>query len=271
LTVGELCNRFLTSKKLLLDAGELSPRTWRDYHDTCERPVESFGKTRLVDDLAVDDFERFRVRLAEKLGPVALGNEIQRIRTIFKFAFDEILVDRPIRFGASFKKPNRKSARRAGNERGSQMIEADELRRIIRAAEQPLKAIILLGINCGFGQSDDQVQKRRLARRFPEIHGAIQLRHTYAPLILVESRLLAGLPFEDARRRTWQVVTGVSAAFLALGVGCIVYAATTAAGKISEEGPFWAGLGDSIAATCCTGFGLIELLKSRNPGNKEHS
>ena len=34
------------------------------------------------------------------------------------------------------------------------MFEAAELREIIEAAEQPLKAMIMLGINCGFGNSD---------------------------------------------------------------------------------------------------------------------
>lgn len=34
------------------------------------------------------------------------------------------------------------------------MFEADELRSILNAATGPLKAMVLLGINCGFGQSD---------------------------------------------------------------------------------------------------------------------
>jgi hypothetical protein len=35
-----------------------------------------------------------------------------------------------------------------------QMFEADDLRRIIDVADQPLKAMILLGINCGFDNND---------------------------------------------------------------------------------------------------------------------
>jgi integrase len=34
------------------------------------------------------------------------------------------------------------------------MFEADELRRLVKAAGQPLKAMILLGVNCGFGNAD---------------------------------------------------------------------------------------------------------------------
>src|ERR1700745_3327451 len=48
LTVKELANAFLNHKQALLDAGELSPRTWADYKETCDLLVSSFGKQRLV-------------------------------------------------------------------------------------------------------------------------------------------------------------------------------------------------------------------------------
>jgi integrase len=154
LTVRDLCNKFLSSKKLLMDSGELSPRTWGDYYMTCEGMVEAFGKTRLVSDLAGADFEKLRAAFAKTLGPVALGNEIQRVRTVLKFAYDEELIEKPVRFGSSFKKPSRKSMRKARHAAGSRMIEAADLRQLIDAAGVPLKAMILLGINCGFGQTD---------------------------------------------------------------------------------------------------------------------
>ena len=46
LTVRDLANRFLTSKKTLLGSGELSPRTWGHYYLTCEILVGAFGKAR---------------------------------------------------------------------------------------------------------------------------------------------------------------------------------------------------------------------------------
>jgi integrase len=154
LNVRELCNRFLTSKKLLLNAGELSPRTWRDYYDCCETIVKAFGKTCTVADLVGNDFEKLRASLATRRGPVALGNQVQRVRTVFKYAFDEVLIDRPVRFGTTFRRPSRKAIRKARQAAGVKIIEAEELRRILDAAKQPLRAMILLGLNCGFGQSD---------------------------------------------------------------------------------------------------------------------
>src|SRR5262245_45227838 len=46
LTVADLCNRFLTAKKLKVDLGQLSPHSFRDYYDTCKRLVETFDRNR---------------------------------------------------------------------------------------------------------------------------------------------------------------------------------------------------------------------------------
>jgi len=152
--VAELVDRFLTSKRLRLDSGELSPRTFRDYYKVCEKLVRIAGKRRLVDDLRPDDFERMRGDLAKGVGPVTLSGDIGRIRGVFKYAYDAGLIEKPVRFGVSFDKPSKKTLRQERAKNGKRMFEADELRRIIDAAPQPLKAMVLLGINCGFGNSD---------------------------------------------------------------------------------------------------------------------
>lgn len=154
LTIADLCNRFLTPKKQLRTTGELSPRTFQDYYRTCARVVDAFGRNRLVDDLAADDFEKLRTTVSKSFGPIALGNEIQRVRSIFKYAHEADLIDRPMKFGPGFKKPSRKTLRQARHANGERMFEAEELRKTLDAASSPMKAMVLLGINCGFGQSD---------------------------------------------------------------------------------------------------------------------
>jgi integrase len=83
-----------------------------------------------------------------------LGNEINRIKILFKYGFDAGLIDKPVRYGPTFKRPSKRVLRIARKANGSRMYEADELQSIIDAASQPLKAMVLLGINCGFGQTD---------------------------------------------------------------------------------------------------------------------
>lgn len=154
LTLGHLVNRFLTTKQRFVDTGELAAVTWRDYYDVCERLLEAFGASRQVLDLAGEDFERLRSKIAKTRGPVGLGTSIQRIRTVFKFAFDENLIDRPVRFGSTFRKPSRKTVRKDRSARGPKMFEPGEIHRILAAAKQPMRAMVLLGVNSGFGQSD---------------------------------------------------------------------------------------------------------------------
>ena len=154
LTLATLCNRFLNAKLQLRDNGEITVRTFADYRSTTDKLIAVFGKHRLVTDLAYDDFEHLRAELAKKRGVVALGNEIGRIRVVFKYADDAALIDRPIRYGQSFNRPSKKTLRKARKASGERMFKADQLQKIIEAAPQPLRAMILLGANCGFGQTD---------------------------------------------------------------------------------------------------------------------
>lgn len=132
----------------------MTDRSFRDYFRSCNHVVNAFGRNRVVDDLATDDFARLRTELSKTRGPVALGNEITRIRMLFKFGYDEGLIEKPMRYGQSFKKPSKKTLRQERERNGPRMFESDELRRIIGAAPQPLRTMTLLAINCGFGQSD---------------------------------------------------------------------------------------------------------------------
>jgi integrase len=153
-TVKELCNAFLNHKQALLDSGELSPRTWGEYKATADLLVAWFGKQRVIADLEPGDFAELRNHMTKTWGPVRVGNAIQRVRSVFKYAYDAGLLDRPIRFGPGFKRPSKKTLRLHRAEQGPKLFAADEIRRLLDAAGQPLKAMILLGINGGFGNAD---------------------------------------------------------------------------------------------------------------------
>jgi integrase len=151
LTIRQMVNRFLTSKKTDLQTKVISPRTWADYYGAGQRLVEFFADA-FVADLGPADWERFRAKLAKTRGAVGMKNAILRTRIIGGWAFQNDLIDKPIRFGASFRQPNKSVLRRAKT--GSRTFAANDLRMLIDAAHSPLKAMILLGLNCGFGQSD---------------------------------------------------------------------------------------------------------------------
>lgn len=154
LTVAGLCNRFLTAKLHKRECGEITQRTFGEYKRTTDRLVSDFGKTRLVDDLAAEDFESLRAGIAKVCGPVRLGNEIQRVRTVFKYGVDAGLIEKAVRFGGEFKRPSKSVLRKHRANAGKKLFSAAELRALIDKAGTPLRAMILLGINCAFGNSD---------------------------------------------------------------------------------------------------------------------
>ena len=167
LTVALLCNHFLTSKLRKVEAGEMTVRLFAEYKEVTGLCVNAFGANRLVENLAADDFAALRATMAEKWGPVRLGNSITRIKSVFRYGYESGLMDRPARYGPEFKKPDKSVLRRHRAKMPAKMFEADELRAMIHGAtgagadgpnlvkpDATLRAMILLGVNCGFGNMD---------------------------------------------------------------------------------------------------------------------
>ena len=73
---------------------------------------------------------------------------------VFKYGYENGLIVNPVRYGQGFKIPPKAVLRRARQANGPRMFQADELRKIIEAATQPLRSMVLLGINCAFGSTD---------------------------------------------------------------------------------------------------------------------
>lgn len=176
-TVRLLYNAFLNTKLNRLNSGELSQRTFSDYYAVCDLLVSHFGRDRRVDDLRPDDFESFRNKLAKRGGVVTLRNIINRCRVVLKYAYDQRLIEQPVNYGQSFGRPSAKALRKARNDAGPRLFGADEICRILNAldgkpvqtgdvaddgepeiatinGDPALKAMVLLGVNCGFGNSD---------------------------------------------------------------------------------------------------------------------
>jgi integrase len=79
---------------------------------------------------------------------------MQRVRSVFKYALDADLIARPVKFGADFKRPSKKMLRLHKAAQGPKLFTAEEIRRLLNAAASQLRAMLLLGINGGFGNAD---------------------------------------------------------------------------------------------------------------------
>jgi integrase len=154
LTVEELADHFLSAKEPLIASGELTQRMYDEYFATCERVVKAFSPRRLVEDLRPENFDKFRASATKKWGLHRVAGEVQRVRTLFKYGFDAGKIDRPVKFGPLFKKPSKATFRKSKAAKGESMLGAAEIGSLLHAAGPQLRAMILLGINCGFGNAD---------------------------------------------------------------------------------------------------------------------
>ena len=153
-SVADLCNEFLTSKRRMVDSGELTERSWAEYRRTIFRICRVLSKSATLEQIGPLDFDRLRADIAKTRAGHSIATEIQRCRSVFKFASDFDLTAKPVRMGINFRRPAKHVMRHARNKRPKRLIEADNLRWLIAMANVPMRSWILLGINCAFGQSD---------------------------------------------------------------------------------------------------------------------
>jgi len=164
-TVKQLCNHFLTYQHRRSQTSEIGLRWFED----CRTVLDSFagfvGHGRLVSDLTPDDFLRYQQKLVRAgltgrkgLGVHALTRTITVVRGLFKYAYEMNLTDHPVKYGKAFERPSaarkRKSRRAAELANGKRLLDASEVRALLAAAQGPLRALVLLGINGGLGNTD---------------------------------------------------------------------------------------------------------------------
>ncbi len=153
-TVTAACELFLDAKSQAVALGEISERTFKEYVASCKRFVGVIGRNTPVSDLGPRTFETFQIERSQVLGVVAIGNEITRIRSVFRWLHQAQHVREPINFGPDFKKPGARVLRRHRRQQGKKLFDQDQIHRLLGEAGLQMRAMILLGINCGFGNTD---------------------------------------------------------------------------------------------------------------------
>jgi integrase len=153
-TTDEVVNRFLRHKLDQVEAGDRAQRTYDRYYAACAKLIDVLGRTRAAADLGPDDFRRLRAALAADLGPVALRNELVMVRSVFNFAVEEGLIEHAPRYGKGFEMPDAKRLRKARRAKGARMFTAEQIKAALEHATTNAKAMFLLGVNAGLGNTD---------------------------------------------------------------------------------------------------------------------
>jgi len=164
-TVKDVCNQYLTYLFRRSEDDEISHRWFEDCRSVLKDFAAFMGSGRSVYDLAPDDFERYRGKLTRKgvagrvgLGVHALNRAITVVRGALKYAYEMDLISSPVKYGKSFARPSatlkRKSKSTKELAHGKRVFDVAGVRALLNAADPSLRAMILLGVNGGLGNTD---------------------------------------------------------------------------------------------------------------------
>lgn len=150
MTLREGLERFLQAKEQLVAAGELTSRSFDDYRTQCKSILRVIDGSRGIATLLPTDFSRLRESF--RGNPTTINNYVVRSRV----AFNWIASTQGITFnyGQQFKKPSLKTLRKHRNQQPKKLFTPAEITMLVEAAAPQMKAMILLGVNCGFGNTD---------------------------------------------------------------------------------------------------------------------
>src|SRR5262249_11771846 len=113
MTVKELVNDFLLAKYNRVARGKLAPRTFTALKDTCQRLPDEVGRDRPVDGLLPRDFTKLQNTLPATWGPVRVGNEVGRVKSVFAYAYKNGYLKTPMQYGSEFERPDKEEIRKA--------------------------------------------------------------------------------------------------------------------------------------------------------------
>jgi hypothetical protein len=151
-TVHEVLDRFLADRKEDIRLGELSQVTWDDYRYNCNLILQRYDPDVVVESMGPKHFSDLRLKLIEGVGATTAANRIRMAKIALRHI--EQMSDFKINFGKSLKEPSARTKRKNKFEAGKKLHTSLEIRAAVEAANPDMKAMLLLGINCAFGNSD---------------------------------------------------------------------------------------------------------------------
>jgi len=197
-------NAFIDSRAEKAHNGELSKRMLADYARTAELICEAVGGWRDVDDLTADDFDAIRAHFGRGRALQTVANHVTRTRSMFKWIEQKRYASHATDFGPDFVKPRQERIDHQKAQRPDKGFAATEIRKLIENASTPMKAMILLGINAAYGNTDvalldsHQLQLRDGLLMVPRSKTAKPRRAALWPETIEAIR--EALAAEDARR-----------------------------------------------------------------------
>ena len=143
----ELANRFLSDLHARLGNKEITVSYYADAKRTIDGFLKAIGSRVTINHIRPEHFAAYRSELGKYAASTA-NLRMAHVRIMFKWAYDNDLISRPVKMGTSFKRFDQRRAKKV------RLFTVEEVRQMIEGASGQLKAMILLAINCGMGNTD---------------------------------------------------------------------------------------------------------------------
>lgn len=171
-TVADVLNGFMTRNVRRMQDGDISERTLSEYKGVCDTIATTLGARRPIESLVDDGYALLRSTLGKgkggkRISPVTHKRLLTYARMVFYHANERMGLS--LRYKEPLQPPPARLLRQAKNEKGEKLYDAAEIKALIKDAEPELKAMVYLGINCGFGNEDCRtlpIQSIDLAKGF---------------------------------------------------------------------------------------------------------
>jgi integrase len=142
-----LCNLYLDHQESRSAIGEIKPRQVYDQTSLLRDFVRFIGANQPIPNITTMDLQNYRKKLI-KIGkaPNSIYNHISAIKAMYHWAMDNEIVDTA---------PNLKAIKKISPQKIEKPVfTATQLNKLLDSASTQMKAMIWLGLNCGFGCTD---------------------------------------------------------------------------------------------------------------------
>jgi len=142
-----LCNLYLDRQESRTAIGEVKPRHVYDQTLILRSFAKFVGPNRLVSAVSTIDLQNYRTKLIRAARtPHTINNHISTIKAMYNWALENEIVNNV---------PNLKAVRKIANAKNDKpTFTMQQIQELLQNASTQMKAMIWLGLNCGFGCTD---------------------------------------------------------------------------------------------------------------------
>lgn len=142
-----LCNLYLDHQESRADIGEIKSLQVHDQTLILRKFVKCVGANRSFSDISTIDLQNYRKKLIKAgKAPRTINNYIGAVKAMYNWAIDNKVIANFLNLKAIKKIPMKKIER--------SIFTPEQIRKLLEYANDKMKAMILLALNCGFGCTD---------------------------------------------------------------------------------------------------------------------